>query len=620
MCGIAGLLAKRPIPDERFADFERSSNLIRHRGPDNTGVVRYDNLVLIHHRLSILDLDPRSNQPFSSATGRHTMVYNGEVYNFRDIARRYSLPLRTSSDTEVVIESFERAGRTAIREWNGIFSAAIYDSQSKQLHLCRDRFGVKPLYVYESDEVLAFASEAKVLLDWLPAFSINRSVMAQFIWYGNSTGQDCFVDGLWKVRPASHITIDSRTGKITERSEYWSINDVAQIEPSRQEAAEEVGRLLESAVRRQLVADVPLGVLLSGGVDSSSIVAFASRHYGQPLDTYTVEYDFNIGGRSELDRAAEVARKFNTNHTELRVDSSHVQDIFSDLVFQYDEPFADSAAIPMYLLAKECSIDKRVILQGDGGDELFGGYRRYAVMSRYWLWRLSSLGYFALPRGRWRDRMRRVSALLNQPSREQTIAYYSTEEAPRSRPLDVLDAAFTSGLDETTGQGDYLGVSRRFAHLDRVQQLIYTDMAILLPNRYFEKVDKATMLCSLEARVPFLDNELAEFALSLPSTLKVRHGIKKYILKEAMKGIVPRSVLFGPKRGFDVPIRTWLKDGLYSFAREVFVAHDLGILASDHLVQLLDSYKAQGYGAAPLLWKSLVLGQWLSIYRNKVAQ
>ena len=373
MCGIAGLVAKRFLSDERFADFVQSSKIMRHRGPNNSGVFRQENLVLIHHRLSILDLDARSNQPFSSASGRHTMVYNGEVYNFREIARQLTFAPRTSSDTEVVIESFERNGRTAVKDWNGIFAAAIFDSQNQRLHLCRDRFGVKPLYVYESDEVLAFASEAKVLLDWLPSFSINRSVIEQYMWFGNSTGQDCFIDGLWKLLPATHVTIDTRIGEIIDQSSYWSINDVEQIKPSRQVAAEEVGRLLESAVRRQLVADVPVGVLLSGGVDSSSIVAFAAKHYGRPLDTYTVEYDFNIGGRSELDQAAKVARLFNTNHSELRVDSSHVQDIFSDLVFQYDEPFADSAAIPMYQLAKECSIDKRVILQGDGGDELFGG-------------------------------------------------------------------------------------------------------------------------------------------------------------------------------------------------------------------------------------------------------
>ena len=221
--------------------------------------------------------------------------------------------------------------------------------------------------------------------------------------------------------------------------------------------------------------------------------------------------------------------------------------------------------------------------------------------------------------GRWRERMRRVSEILNQPSREQTIAYYLSEEAPHSRPLDVLDDSFTVGLDISGWQQDYLRVSEQFGNLDRVQQLIYTDISILLPNRYLEKVDKATMKCSLEARVPFLDNELAEYALSLPSSLKIRHGVKKYILKEAMNDIVPRAVLHGPKRGFEVPIRTWLIDGLYSFARDLFVTHDMGILNSDRLVRLLDSHKAQGYGATSLLWKSLVLGQWLSNYRNKIA-
>jgi len=618
MCGIAGLVAKRALSAERFEAFVRSSGLMRHRGPDNQSVIRLDNILLIHQRLSIIDLDARANQPFSSASGRHISVYNGEIYNYREIAEHLSAQLTTSSDTEVMLESFEQDGVSALKSWNGIFAAAIYDKVSRRLYLCRDRFGVKPLYVYESDDVLAFASEAKVILDWLPNFSINSKMISQFLWYGNSTGRACFVKGLWKVPPGTHVSIDAQTGLMAEEQSFWSLKNVAQIRPSLPEAVDETRRLLELAVKRQLVADVPLGVLLSGGIDSSSIVAFAARHYGKTLDTYAVDYDFNIGGVSELARAAEVAAKFETNHTELRINTDYVEDIFADLVFQYDEPFADSASIPLYQLAKECSKDKRVVLQGDGGDELFAGYRRYNVLSSYWFWRTASSVFRGLPRSRWRERLKRVNAILNQPTRAGTIACYLSEEAPYSQPIDVISDDFRNDMPEDDWSDDYTEAANEFTHLDRVQQLLYTDMAILLPCRYLEKVDKATMLCSVEARVPFLDNDLAEFALSLPSDLKVRRGTKKFILKKALDGLVPSSVLNAPKRGFDVPVRQWLTDGLYDFARNQFVAHDMGILNSDRLLALLDSHRDEGLGSTALLWKCLILAQWIQTYQSKI--
>ena len=618
MCGIAGLVAKQDLLQERYDAFVASSDLMRHRGPDNKGVYRHENVLLIHHRLSILDLDERANQPFQSASGLFTTVYNGEIYNYRDIAARLSLQLKTTSDTEVMLESFEQQGITAVGNWNGIFSAAIYDNQKKQLYLCRDRFGVKPLYLYESDEVLAFASEAKVLLDWLPAFSIDPDTVAKFLWYGNSTGRAGFVKGLSKLPPGAQIRIDGPSGAIVDEEVFWALDKIEPINPSKSEAIAETGRLLEAAVKRQLVSDVPVGVLLSGGVDSSSIVAFAAKHYGDTIDTYSVEYDFNIGGKSELEKAAEVARRYGTNHNELRINVGDVEEIFTKLVYQFDEPFADSAAIPLYQLAEACSKDKRVVLQGDGGDELFAGYRRYNILSAHWLWRIALEAYRLLPAGRWRERLRRVHTVLQQPTRAEVIAAYLSEEALYSDPLGVLATQFRNEVSGDAWDEDYIRVASKFAHLDWVQQIIYTDISLLLPFRYLEKVDKATMLCSLEARVPFLDNELAEFAISLPSSLKVKRGEKKYILKEAMKGIVPRSILYGAKRGFDVPVRQWLKGGLYEFARDSFAAHDQGILNTGRLLSLLESYRAGRQESASLIWKSLVLCHWLSIYEAKL--
>ncbi|MBX2966882.1 MAG: asparagine synthase (glutamine-hydrolyzing) [Cyclobacteriaceae bacterium] len=618
MCGIAGLIAKKSIDQKKYNAFVTSSDLMSHRGPDYKGVCQSDNVLLIHHRLSILDLDKRAHQPFASATGQYRAVYNGEIYNFRELTCKYKIEPKTSSDTEIMLESFVLKGEQAIKEWNGIFALAIFDEQTKQLHLMRDRFGVKPLYIYQDDEVILFASEAKVILNWLPSFSIASEALSQYLWYGNTTGELTIVEGLRKIVPGTQLVIDTHTGKILKEKRYWDINSIIQQDISEPEAIEQTKILLEAAVKRQLISDVPVGVLLSGGIDSSSIVAFASKHYEKTLDTYSVDYDYNIGGKSELKKAAMVAKRFGTNHHELRVESGDVVDVFSRLVFQYDEPFADAANIPLYQLAKACSKNKRVILQGDGGDEFFAGYRRYNVLNSYWFWRIASFGYPLIPEKRWRERIKRLRFVLGQSDRAKQMAYYLTEEVPYKSPYQVLNPEYQSNVDDEIWYSDYLQAAEMFKNLNRVQQLLYTDTHILLPNRYLEKVDKATMLCSLEARVPFLDNELSEFALSLPAKLKVRKGQKKYLLKKALENIVPREILYGPKRGFDVPFRTWLRSDLYSFAKDSFRENTSGILDFKGLEKILDIHRGAKADYAALLWKSLVLTYWLSIYKGKI--
>ena len=257
MCGIAGLIAKRALAEQRFDQFVESAKLMQHRGPDASGVYRHRNVLLIHHRLSIIDLESRANQPFHSASGKFSTVYNGEIYNYRELARSLGLELRTRSDTEVMIESFARDEFNALAQWNGIFAGAIYDQARLKLHLFRDRLGVKPLYVYESDDVLAFASEAKVIFDWLTEMKINYQVLGQFLWYGNCTGEAGFIEGVRKVSPGSILTFDTTDGRLEQERKFWSLE---KLEPhsdvSLQEALSETRRLIEQAVRRQLVADV----------------------------------------------------------------------------------------------------------------------------------------------------------------------------------------------------------------------------------------------------------------------------------------------------------------------------------------------------------------------------
>lgn len=619
MCGIAGILVKKGNVESHFERFSNSSNLMSHRGPDYKGQWQQDNLLLIHHRLSIIDLDPRSHQPFSSGSKRFTGVYNGEVYNFRDLLEKETIHVRTSSDTEVVFETFEKSGHDAIVSWNGIFALALYDKQLNKLHLIRDRLGIKPLYLFEDDSVIAFASEAKVILDWLDTFKISKQGLSEFLWYGNTTGSQTMVEGLKKVEPGSHLTYDLNSGAWEKIHKYWEVNQVEEVKMTEEEAVENIQGALEKAIQRQLVADVPLGILLSGGIDSSSIVGYASRHYTGNLDTYSIDYDYNIGGKSELEKARLISQKFGTKHHELQVRSDDVKSIFEKLVIQYDEPFADTAAIPLYQLARECSQDKKVILQGDGGDELFAGYRRYNILASYHFWKLASVSHHFMKSGRLKERMKRMSFILNQPDDAHLMAYFLTQDVPYKSPYQILNGNLK---DELLGYNPFVAYEKaalEFANQDRVQKLLYTDMTVLLPNTYLEKVDKATMLCSIEARVPFLDNELVELALSIPSSLKVKNKEKKYLLKKALKGMVPDEILYGPKRGFDVPYKQWLKTDLYEFAESNFREMRSDILDCDALLKLLELHRKGVADYGPLLWKSLVLTYWLNHYSGKIS-
>ena len=619
MCGIAGMVLKQELAPERIEQFIHSADLMHHRGPDYKGVYREGNVVLVHHRLSIIDLSPEAHQPFHSASGRLVTAYNGEIYNFRELAKSNRIPVRTRSDTEVMLECFERSGHTGIRDWNGIFALAIHDRREGHLHLMRDRFGVKPLYYMETDEAIVFSSEAKVILDWLPEFRISAKALSQYMLYGHLTGGLGFVEGLRRLEPGKHLVLNAHSGRILEDRNFWTLNDIAESSASIGEAVEHTRTLLERAIQRQLVSDVPVGLFLSGGIDSSTIAAIASRSTAQPLDAYSIEYDVNVGGNSEMDRARLVAEQFGLRHHEIRLSASEVRDVFNDVVVQYDEPFGDPAGVALYQLSRACGSKQRVVLQGDGGDELFAGYRRYSVLQYRTLNRLVSSCYRFIPRSRFRQRLERLNDILGIAERSHLIARYLTEETPATDPNRMLSKNLNKSMAAYSGEEDYIELGARLGKLDPVQQLLHTDTSILLPWKYLEKVDKATMRFSIESRVPFLDNELAEFVLSLPSSIKVRRGQKKHILKEAMRGLVPDTILFGPKRGFDVPIRAWMHSGLHDHAADLFRASDSLLIDRDAALDALAAYKAGELESVPLLWKTMVLAQWFDHYRNKIA-
>lgn len=618
MCGIAGIILKKDLPAERIEQFIASTDLMRHRGPDHKGLYRQGNITFVHHRLSILDLTPQAHQPFHSDSGRMTTVYNGEIYNFRDLARIHNIEPRTRSDTEVMLECFERNGANGIREWNGIFALAIHDREQRRVHLVRDRFGVKPLCYFETDEALLFASEAKAILDWLPEFRISNAALRQYMLYGHATGTNGFVEGLKRLEPGQHIVLNADTADVVDEARFWTIDGLTTSSASTAEAIERTRTLLQRSVHRQLVSDVPVGLFLSGGIDSSSIAALASQSTSATLDAYSIEYDVNIGGKSELERARLVADRFGLRHHEIKLSADNVSQIFGDVVFQYDEPFADPAAVALYQLSSACGHRQRVVLQGDGGDELFAGYRRYNVLRHRTLNRIASSAHRILPRSRFQQRLERLNEILRVDSRPSLIARYLTEETTTTHPIRMLSENVQRSSFSLSGEEDYVEFGSRHTDLDIIQQLLYTDFSILLPYKYLEKVDKATMCFSIESRVPFLDNELADFALALPSSIKVRPGETKYILKEAMRGLIPNTILQGPKRGFDVPVRAWMQRGLSDHAASLFASADQRFLNRKAALSALAAYQSGELESVPLLWKTMVLAQWLHHYQHKI--
>lgn len=449
MCGISGLISKstKSLDEDVVKKFETSSSLMSHRGPDYFGSYKDDKVALFHHRLSIIDLDSRSNQPFHSPSGQSLTVYNGEIYNYLDLKEQYKLKTFTESDTEIMIRTFEQEGFSVISKWNGIFAMCIYKPFEQKITLIRDRFGVKPLYVFEDEEYLAFSSEAKVLYDWLPNLTLNEQALAEYMWQGNTISFHTLVDEVKKFESATAIIYDLKRNK-REKFVFWKNPGTGSIVPSEQEALTATKELLRKAVRRQLHADVPLGIFLSGGIDSSAITAFAAESTDRRLHTYSVEFDFNRGGVSELKRAALVAKRYDTIHNELKVESKNISKLIEKLVYQHDEPFADAANIPLFLLTEQIQGSIKVVLQGDGGDELFGGYPRYDLLSRKNRW--MTLGFFArflLPKELNRHRANRIYEALSQKEDYQKIALLTMASSPSEQPWRMFQPEIRRKLD-----------------------------------------------------------------------------------------------------------------------------------------------------------------------------
>ena len=576
MCGFVGLIDPSLSPGARESLVRRMTATVAHRGPDASGIFVDSAVSLGHCRLSILDLSPTGAQPMSLGRNMPTISFNGEVYNFLDLRRELvarGRAFRGGSDTEVVLNAYAEWGLSGLKRLEGIFAFALWDPISKRLILMRDRFGVKPLFFAAAGNRIVFGSEIKALL---AAGGLDKSVdeqsFAEYLWYGNSYEDRTIYRGVKSLLPGHWMLVEEGKCRIEPwwRVEEWIHPNVFVGDEA--DAAKAVQEALDVAVKRQMVADVPVSLFLSGGIDSSAIAAASMRVQAAPLKSYTVYFDSDQGD-NELSMAREVANHLHLDHHEVRVDGRDLGNVLQALVSSHDEPFADAANIPLRLLAMQFRSEGKVVLQGDGGDEMFAGYRQYSFLKFAKYLRMWPKGLtFTAPCGfgnSW-TRFSRVVDAVGASDPAMQMALLLTIETLRRPPTEMLRPEVRAHLAANTDP--FLGYRRcaaRFEGSDPLQKMLLTDLALQLPSQFLPKVDRATMSAGVEARVPFLDENVARLSINLPMKWKVQGSRRKVVLRNALRGRIPDRILDAPKTGFGVPYERWLRTSLFELARSV---------------------------------------------------
>ncbi len=615
MCGICGGVTKESL------DIDKMVLSIKHRGPDFQDIYKDGLVYLAHARLSILDLSADANQPMVSRDNQYILVYNGEIYNFQSIKRTLQTlghSFKTTSDTEVILEGFIEWGVGLFNKLNGMFAFSIYDRKNQKIYIVRDSFGIKPLYYYLNGETLIFASEIKsILASNLVPREMSYQGLYEYMHFSTTVGETTFYNGIKKLKSGEYIEYSLYSG-VLETISYRLLCDVTPSTHSLDEAIYNIRDLFEKSVKRQLVSDVPVGIFLSGGIDSTAITAIASKYYRGKLKTFSAGFDFDRGF-NELPNARFISKKFNTDHYEFHIKGDDSISVLETLNHYFDQPFADAANIPLYLMSQELKGKHKVILQGDGGDELFAGYNHYFRVKNERLFRLFSYAVtsFAplIPKSSKYYRMLRSMYAITQKDRALVPARFYSQEMLTESSLNLFKDEYRERLSLINPFIRSLELHSSFKdkNIDLLQELLYTDMNLILPDQYLEKVDRATMANSLEVRVPFLDNDLARYAISLPSKYKVRGKEKKYLLKRAFSGIVPNKILYGKKRGFGVPFSYWLRSSMKDFMRDEIISSNIytnkvSLMIDEHILGKRD----HGF----VLWKILNLSMWLNKNRD----
>jgi asparagine synthase (glutamine-hydrolysing) len=591
MCGITGFIELKRDDSAKIG--QSMAEVLQQRGPDDAGVWSDEavGVVLAHRRLSVLDLTAAGHQPMQSLRGRYSIVFNGEIYNH--LCLRTELgehPWRGRSDTETLLVAIETWGiENALKNVIGMFAIAIWDRDREELTLARDRLGEKPLFYGWQGSAFLFGSELKAL-KMHPAWhaQINRDALAAYMRYGYVPSPHSIYEGIQKLLPGSYLTIKASLPKAAQVDAkfYWSIPTQLQatnnLQLSDDEAIQTLDTLLTQAVGSQMLADVPLGAFLSGGIDSSTVVALMQAQSARPIKTFSI--GFNDSTYDEAPYAKKVAAHLGTDHTELYVSSTDALSVIPQLPQIYDEPFGDSSQIPTYLVARMARQHVTVSLSGDGGDELFGGYNRYSWGPSTWnaigmlpqvartavargielisptQWdRLSQVMPKALRFSAFGDKVHKFASVLDSSDFDELYRRLVTQQR-ETKSIVLNSKEFSSWADSLTPS---------FREFDLPERMMFRDLLGYLQDDILVKVDRASMAVSLEARVPFLDRRVVEFALAQPPRMKIRNGQGKWILRKVLDRYMPRELVERPKQGFGVPLETWLRGPLREWAEQL---------------------------------------------------
>ncbi len=621
MCGIAGIFhgpTSKPIDPRRV---ERMCDALVHRGPDGAGVWTDHGIGLGHRRLSIIDLEG-SPQPMHSADKRAVIVFNGEIYNYRELRRELEgegVRFNTGGDTEVILAAYQRWGINCLERLNGMFAFALWDIEKRELLLARDRLGVKPLFLAElSDGSLAFASELKgILAHPLLKRRVDAQALDDYLAWGYVPDTRSILQGVRKL-PAGHFVLHKQGKPLSQPKQWWDIDFTQRRKGSEADLSAELVNLLREAVRSRMVSDVPLGAFLSGGVDSSSVVALMAEASGDPVQTCSIGFD--VGALDETSYAEQIAKQFKTDHRARTVgndDFAHID----KLVGMFDEPFADASALPTWRVCQLARENVTVALSGDGADEAFAGYRRqvfhaheerarsilpaalrktvFGTLGRVW------------PKADWAPRPLRAKSTL--------LALAGDGNAGYAQGLSVLTAEQRGGIYADPARRALAG----YAAEDELTQLManaparsgldraqYADLKFWLPGDILTKVDRTSMAVSLEAREPLLDHRLIEFAATLPEKYRVKGRQGKYLLKKSMERYLPNDILYRQKQGFVTPISQWLRGPLAGQARAISQSQTLvntGFFDSAALADIAEAHIAGRSDNSRLLWQLIML-------------
>lgn len=625
MCGIAGIFDRRSSTLE--TDILKMRDTFIYRGPDGAGHVVFQEagVALGHRRLSILDLSDAGSQPMVDESGLLFIVHNGEVYNFIELRRElegFGYNFRSNTDTEVILAAYNKWGKDCLKRFNGMFAFAIWDTRTKHLFLARDRLGIKPLYYYWNGKRLLFASEVKSILQGLRRLpQLHCSLIDSYMSFGYIPGEDTLFQGIKRLLPGHYIICN---GETFIDNEYWDLDFHNQQDLGLDYYIDRLKTLLNSSIDLRLRSDVPLGIFLSGGIDSSAVVALLAPRVNERLKTYSVAYDFGAEF-NETNYARLVARQFDTDHHEYFITPGEFRDFIPEYVYYMDEPVTESAAISLYYIAKKAKEDVTVILSGEGSDEIFAGYDFYfynSIIERYRkimrnqgvLHTIRFLCSF-LPNDKIKKYLQ--MSLLSLERRYKGISTY--EEMGKTA---LYNPEFKKHLLTEKNHAIDKFLEHLFAKTkdnDHLSKMLFFDTKTWLVDDLLIKADRMSMAPSLELRVPFLDHRLVEFAAQIPFRYKLRGKTTKYILKEMLRDLLPMEIIQRKKMGFPTPLKIMFQGELKEYAYDLltpesaligdyFEKREIERLLREHVKKARDNHR--------IIWQLVVLEAWLQSYNS----